>query len=728
MLYQAFLQEMLLIFSLLALNSANIVASTSFSDPKSDAVNHIKLLIGNGGDTLNGSRGMIPSTAPQFAMTGWVAQMHQNYVSVMPQPAIWMGESGPIVVVPGVSHGEVLKVNTGFRERGMRMKKETEVITPSYYSIMLEDGVDGEVLVEQSATLRVGHLRFTFSLSNPKTDIPYIILESSRPSVLTSTPMNISFPQGTVMIHAHSNTSSHTHIQEICGSNDKWQDSIIMPTSTLPHIKNFRGYYCARFDYNPMYWPIKQPKFPMYGVVQNTTIHPEMLDGSGKLLSGYALFSADTTGQVTVTICIGTSFISVDQATQNINAEIPDHGTSQMQGAHTARPQTLECTAQIMCSAWAEKLGCFALEGTMEVQKDIFWMGITHALQYPSEQHEEGSYYSGYDGKIHKADGRESYTGYSIWGGWLPMWKNIVRTHADSLIAEAVVKGIQGFDWEVSWEAVWKDTTIPPKDDATNVDYEVWAGLSSVYGIENKGWVVDDIHSESASRTLDYMYDNYPAYKLGVALGKPLNITSFLLKCTMCTLFMLFNANTGFMEARNQDGTWAGEDRRWTEGLIEKRGGNASFVNSLDAHFNGGYNDHTNKPSHHIPYLYALAGAAYKTQEHVCEIPQENYNNTPTGLSGNEDCGQMSTWYIFSAMGFYPVNPISGVYIVGSYKQMLRITVKDAPSKPYIKSLMINGRKTNDIANGGEIVFEMSVKVEDWGNGLLANNLGMDEL
>jgi putative alpha-1,2-mannosidase len=130
-----------------------------------------------------------------------------------------------------------------------------------------------------------------------------------------------------------------------------------------------------------MYQPTTQPKFPIYGVVQNGTIHPGMLDGSGELLSGYALFPADATGKVTVTVRVGTSFISVDQARRNIDAEIPDHGTSQMQDARTARPQTLERTAQITRSAWAEKLDRFALEGATEVQKDIFWTGIAHALQ-----------------------------------------------------------------------------------------------------------------------------------------------------------------------------------------------------------------------------------------------------------------------------------------------------------------------------------------------------------
>jgi len=214
-----------------------------------------------------------------------------------------------------------------------------------------------------------------------------------------------------------------------------------------------------------------------------------------------------------------------------------------------------------------------------------------------------------------------------------------------------------------------------------NVDYEVRAGLSSVYDVPGKGWVADDIHSESASRTLDYAYDDYAAYILALQLGKPETITDFLYARAMRTPFSIYNNATGFMEARNANGSWAGPDNGWTEGdkwtysfdvvhdiptLIKYRGGNIKFIQSLDDHFNGGHNDQTNEPSHHIPYLYSLAGAAYKSQAKVREIARENYNNTPTGLSGNEDCGQMSAWFIFSSMGFYPVNPVSGEYVVGS--------------------------------------------------------------
>ncbi|KAG6829156.1 hypothetical protein H0H87_012494 [Tephrocybe sp. NHM501043] len=440
-------------------------------------------------------------------MTRWVAQTHDNYVSLTPynwtansvhgfqatrQPAIWMGESGPVAVVPGFTSKDRLEIKANFDERGLNMHKETEKITPAYYSIVLDNGAGGEVLVEQSATSRVGHLRFTFNSSSG--EIPYILLESSRPSVLTSTPTNITFPHGTIAISLRPGS---TQVYEICGSNSERQDKIITPISTQPHVKGFNGYYCARFGYTA--------SATSYGTVQNSTNHPLAQSGEGSLLSGYAVVGSQN---VVVDVRVGTSFISIDQARKNIDAEIPD-GTS------------LEETVRTTKAAWTEKVGRFALEGASDVQQEVFFTAVAHALQvtllpyqemmvciklgdqYPYEQNEHGSYYSGYDGKVHSGD---SYTGYSIWdtyraewaflilfaperlpgmvtsmlndfqqGGWLPMWKNLVETnimvgtHADSLIAEAAVKGVQGFDMELAWEAVWKDATVAPTNDLTTV-------------------------------------------------------------------------------------------------------------------------------------------------------------------------------------------------------------------------------------------------------------------
>ncbi|KAJ7740527.1 glycoside hydrolase family 92 protein [Mycena metata] len=734
--------------------SASIASASksppTFSIPPSDAVDHVRPLIGNGGDTPNGSGGMIPSTAPPFAMTRWVAQTHENYVSVTPynltastihgfqgthQPAIWMGESAPVVVVPGIG-----QVKSAFADRGLGFSNASEVITPSYYRVDLDAGNGSTILAEQSATSRVGHLRFAF----PKEQSAYVLLEATRPSVITSTPTNITYPSGSIAIDPAR--------REITGSNSERQDWIITPTSIATNTRHFRGYFCARFD----------APFASYGVVQNGSESAGATTGNGALLSAYARFGAGTT---TVNVRIGVSFISVDQARRNIDAEIAD-GVA------------LEETARQTRAAWAEKLDRITLEGASEADKEVFYTAFFHTLQYPYEQDEGGHYYSGYDNQVHEG---KSYTGYSNWDtfraewAWLIFfapervpamitsmlqdyqekrisWYGIhacrrrvaeplpqVGTHADSLIAEAVVKGIKGFDMDLAWEAACKD--------GTNVGYEVRAGLSSVYA--EKGWVADDVHSESASRTLDYAYDDYALSRLADALGKPAHIVSGLQNRAMTAPFTLYNNETGFMEARNASGAWAGPDNGWTEGdkwaytfdvvhdipgLVQHRGGNASFVASLDAHFDGGHNDHSNEPSHHIPYLYALAGAASKTQERVREIAAANYNSTPTGLSGNEDCGQMSAWYLFSALGFYPVNPASGEYVVGSpffdkvtirlpgRATALTITAAGAPLANYVRSLTIDGRavgsaviRHEQIAEGAEVLFNMSDVQETWG-------------
>ncbi|EDR07263.1 glycoside hydrolase family 92 protein [Laccaria bicolor S238N-H82] len=772
-----------------------IHAPPPFNVPQSPALDHVNLLIGNGGDTPNGSGGMIPSTSPPFGMTRWVAQTQASYVSATPynwtlnkvhgfvgtrQPAIWMGESGLVGVVPGVlPQGGEVKV--GFDERALNIVlddqgEKNEVVSVGYYSVVLDDGHGGTVLVEQSATSRVGHLRFTFSPSSDNR--PYIFIEAARPSILTSTSTNVSYPSGFVSIDG----------REICGYSSERQDWIITPISQSDEAAGFKGYFCARFDFQLQEQSV---------IIQNGTTHHGQKNAEGPLLGAYTFAPTSSSRHSMIDLRVGTSFISVDQARANIDDEIPDSPGAE---------GSLETTAKRVRSAWASQVDRITIDGASDEEKDVFFTGVVHTLQYPSEQHEQGRYYSGYDNTIHPLeDGGESYTGYSIWdtfraqwawtilfvpdrvpgmvqsmladyqqSGWLPMWKNIVETnimvgtHADSLIAEAVLKGITGFDRNLAWEAVWKDATTPPQRDwevvyadrEEHVDYEVRAGLSSVYNVPGKGWVADDIHSESASRTLDYAYDDYAAYVLARELGKPANVTNFLLERALRAPFTLFNDATGFMEARNADGSWAGEDNGWTEGdkwaysfdvvhdvpeLIKRRGGNLSFVRSLDEHFDGGHNEHSNEPSHHIPYLYAMAGAAYKTQERVREIAKENYNNSPTGLSGNEDCGQMSAWYIFSAMGFYPVNPVSGEYIVGSpffedifitlqgTSKKLHISAPGALTKPYIKSLTLNGEKVpvpiirhEQIAHGAEVVFEMSDRVERWGNdGAVLEGLGL---
>ncbi|KAL1739502.1 glycoside hydrolase family 92 protein [Schizophyllum fasciatum] len=754
-----------------------------FSEPACPQVDYVNPLIGNGGDTPNGSGGMIPSTAPPFAMTRWVAQTRENYVSMTPynstdntvhgfqathQPAIWMGESGNVIIVPGAGD-----VNTRFEDRGMEFieREKNEVLSPSYYAADLALK-GGRLKAEQSATSRVGHLRFTFDTKTAEE--PYVLIEASRPSVISSTPTNITYPDGQVTVDVSR--------RQITGYNTERQDWIIDPISIHDAASGFKGYFCARFDRD----------FAAYGLVQNgTTLPYDAVQAQGPLVSAYARFDAPEGSEddaLVIGVRVGVSFISVEQACRNVDNEIPD-GTS------------LEDTARKTRSAWAEKLGRIDVEGAKgDDDLAVFYTAAFHALQYPYEQDEDGKYYSGYDNSVHEG---VSYDGYSIWdvyrahwawlilmapervpgmitsmlqdyreGGWLPMWKNIVgmllliATHADSMIAEAVAKGVAGFDTDLAWEAVLKDSTVPP-----NVDYEVRAGLSTVYAEE--GWVADDKHTESASRTLGYAYDDYAVYVLAKALWKPENTTKFFYDRAMKSSLVLFNEGTNYMEAKNADGSWAGEDNGWTEGdkwvysfdvahnipgLIEKRGGKAAFVQSLDEFWQSGHADFGNEPAHHVPYLYVLAGPeyAYKSQERVRIVARENYNNTDRGLSGNEDCGQMSAWYIFSALGFYPVDPVSAEYVVGSpffdkvtirlpstaedaSERVLVVVAEGAADRPYVKSVLVDSEaapqralnlsggefniKHSWIRGGATIVYEMSKQPQ----GGSVNATGRDE-
>ncbi|KAK7026548.1 glycosyl hydrolase family 92-domain-containing protein [Favolaschia claudopus] len=363
----------------------------SFSIPKSDAVDHVNPLIGNGGDTPNGSGGMIPSTAPPFAMTRWVAQTHQNYVSVTPynhtastihgfqgthQPAIWMGESGQVVVVPGTG-----SVKSKFEDRGLRFSNDTQITSPSYYRVELDTGDGGRILAEQSATSRVGHLRFTF----PTDQSAYVLLEATRPTPITYIPTNITYPLGSIAVDPAR--------REITGSNSERQDWIITPTSIAQNTRNFKGYFCARFD----------APFAKFGVIQNGSEIPGTQTRTGSLLSAYARFPAGTRK---VNVRVGVSFISVDQARKNLDAEI-------------ANGVALEQTARRTRAAWAEKLDRIQLEGASEADKEVFYTAFFHTLQYPYEQDEGGRYYSGYDNRVHQG---KSYTGYSIWDTFRGEW------------------------------------------------------------------------------------------------------------------------------------------------------------------------------------------------------------------------------------------------------------------------------------------------------------------
>ncbi|WP_281175032.1 GH92 family glycosyl hydrolase [Actinomadura oligospora] len=704
-------------------------------------VDRVDPFIGTTGASDTEYGGMIPSTAPPFGMTRWSPMTRQNKVSVLPyrlgdpkitgfigthQPAIWMGDSGYVAGMPGVG-----EVKTAERDRGLPYSHRDETASPEQYAVDMHPSPGQTLRARLTATSRVGFLRLTY----PKGAAANFVVQATRSGV-----------------------TGNVHIdparREITGYNPDRQDSGLGPFKA-PH---FKGYFVARFD----------TSFAGHGTANGAVRHDGQSDRTGPDVAGYVRFPA---GAVTVTVRIATSFISVAQARANLDAEIPDG-------------RSFDQTVAQVRAAWAAKLDRIRVQGGTRPQLTTLYTALYHALQYPSEMSEGGRYYSAYDDKVHRGI---SYTGYSLWdtfraenallillapervngmvtsmlqdyreGGWLPVWKNLtetnimVGTNADSVIAEDIAKGFRGFDLNLAYQAVRKDAMTPPDYDTLlpYFDREPFAPVQARAGLtayKKNGWVAADHSYAAGSRTLDYAYEDYAVAQVAKAAGKTSDAAYFLNRSK--NYRKLYNRATGFMQARNRDGSWAPDG--WVEGdqwaytadvlhdipgLIRLKGGNAAFAAWLDDHFGGGHNDPTNEPSHHIPYLYDYAGQPWKTQHLVRKIAATGFHTAPDGLPGNDDCGQMSAWYVFSALGFYPVNPASGRYAVSSplfdkvtldlpgSARPLVINAPGTATRPYIQGLKVNGRPVGrpflahtDLAHGGNLDFTMNQAPQRWG-------------
>jgi predicted alpha-1,2-mannosidase len=321
------------------------------------------------------------------------------------------------------------------------------------------------------------------------------------------------------------------------------------------------------------------------------------------------------------------------------------------------------------------------------------------------------------------------------------------------VLAEAHAKGVKGIDYAGAWAAFRK------------VAFE-----SDVHGLPEyraRGWIPSDQVDEAASRTLEYSYDDWAMAALADAAGDAESARA--LRARSRNYAHLFDKASTFIRPRLSNGDWAtpfdpralGHDTKkwrdftecnaWEATFLNQHdlyaymalfGGEKAFEAKLDTLFNMssdlpadappdiagmvGQYAHGNEPSHHVAYLYAYAGAPYKTQARVRQILTTLYAAAPDGLAGNEDCGQMSAWYVMSALGFYPVDPVSAVYVLGSplfdratidVGEGRTFTVEapgNAPDAPYIRSATLNGRPYErswishaDIMRGGHLVLRM---------------------
>ena len=345
----------------------------------------------------------------------------------------------------------------------------------------------------------------------------------------------------------------------------------------------------------------------------------------------------------------------------------------------------------------------------------------------------------------------------SIWTLWGEDDQGMIGTHSVPVIVDAYLKGFRGFDAEEAYGAIRASL----RENHANRRKENW-DLLDKYGY----YPYDMIKAESASRTLECAYDDWCAAQMAKALGKDEDFAFFSKRAQ--NYRNLFDRETLLMRPRDSEGRWIEpfdpfrigwgkgynftEGNAWQytwhvmhdpEGLIKLFGGREKFAERLDMLFKfperiegqGELGDvtgligqyaHGNEPSHHVAYFYHYAGRPRRTAEIVREVFDRFYLNKPDGLCGNDDCGQMSAWYIFSAMGFYPFNPCGGEYVLGAPQlpevtlrlpggRKFAIMAKNLSEKnKYVKSVCLNGKKLDgfkitheEIMAGGTLEFEM---------------------
>lgn len=541
-------------------------------------------------------------------------------------------------------------------------KKSKEKAEAGYYSVFLEKD---RIKAEMTATERVGVHRYTF-------------------------------PQNRV----------HSHLLVDLRHRDEVIDSYMKRVNDR-EIEGYRVskawakeqhvYFVARFS---------KPVFNYKILDMNANPREANPSVTGKAVVALLDFNED--GEPLV-VTVGISGVSVEGARKNLEAECNHFDFDRIKAETQAK--------------WERQLSKIDVDGGTDAQKTVFYTALYHTMIVPNIWNDVDGQYRGRDNKIHHAEGHDVYTVFSLWdtyracnplytilepkrtndfvqtflrqyeqGGLLPVWELaanetdcMIGNHAIPVIADAYAKGIRDYDAGEALEAMIKS-----------------AG-SNRYGLKwyrERGYIPSDKESESVSKTLEYAFDDQSIASMAGRLGKKDVFDEFSRRAQ--SYLNLFDPATGFFRAKN-NAAWVSpfdpyevnfnytEANAWQyrfavpqdlAGLEKLLGGANAFANQLDSLFSAhakttgrnqaditgliGQYVHGNEPSHHVAYLYNFAGQPWKTQQRVRQIMDEMYSDKPEGLSGNEDCGQMSAWFVLSATGFYPVVPGEPQYWLGT--------------------------------------------------------------
>jgi predicted alpha-1,2-mannosidase len=639
---------------------------------------------------------------------------------------------GDILVMPTV--GEVLTNNGANGKPGYcsPFSHKNETAQTGYYSVLLDKY---KVKAELTATLRVGLHQYTFPQSNES---------------------NIIFDL-------------------------KHRDAVIASSLKIIGDNEIEGFRISKAwaSNQPIYFVAQFSKaFANSGIAVDETKRAGIKEATGKNVKAWLTFA--TAQNEKILVRVGISSVSIEGARRNLKAELQNWDFDKVRTAAKA--------------AWNKELSKVQVEGGTEDQKTVFYSALYHCFTSPYLAMDVDGQYLGRDLGAHTAKGFTNYSVFSLWdtyrglhpllnilqtkrtndfintflvqyeqGGLLPVWELsgnetncMIGYHAVPVIVDAYLKGIRGFDAEKALKAM--------KTSAMHDQF----GLKY---LKKYGFIPSDMEVESVSRTLEYAYDDWCIAQFAKALGKTDDYQYFMKRAQ--NYKNVFDPTTGFMRAR-KNGAWFSPFRadevnfNFTEanswqysfavqqdivGLMNLLGGKEKMAAKLDEIFSVsskttgreqsditgliGQYAHGNEPSHHIAYLYNSVGKPWKTAEVVSKIMKEFYTNSPDGLIGNEDCGQMSAWAVLSAMGFYSASPGTDYYHVGTpsfpkvslslenSKKLVIIAKNLSDKNIYVKSLLINKKSLSrsfirhqEIMNGGEIVFEMSDKPSDnWGIG-----------
>ena len=653
------------------------------------------------------------------------------------QPSPWMNDYGAFTIMPGVGKPKFKE-----DERASWFSHKAEVATPYSYSVYL---ADADVTTELTPTERAAYFKFDF----PKTDSAYVVVDAlDKGSYIKILPKE----------------------KKIIGYTTRY---------AAGKYENFKNYFIVQFDKD----------FDLTSAWKDNALVNDQLEITSNhagAIVGFKLKAKES-----VYAKVASSFISFEQAEINLKREIGNQSFAQVK--NNAK------------DIWSKTLGKIEVKGGTDEQYRTFYSAMYRTLFFPQKLYEIDAqnkikHWSPYNGKI--LDGR-MFAGTGFWdtfralypflnlvypsinvemqeglanafkeGGFLPEWSSpgfadvMIGNNSASVVADAYIKGLRGYDIETLWKAVVHGANNEGPMDAV--------GRRGVSYYNSLGYVPYDVQiNENAARTLEYAYDDFAIYQLGKALGKPESEIG-IFKKRAYNYKNIFDTSTGMMRGKNKDGKFQSpfnpfkwgdaftEGNSWhytwsvfqdIDGLSKLMGGKKKFEAKLDEVFslppvfddsyygsviheiremqimNMGQYAHGNQPIQHMIYLYNYAGAPYKTQYWTRQVINKLYKPTPDGYCGDEDNGQTSAWYVFSALGFYPVTPATNQYVLGAplFKEATihlengkKIEIKAPQNNQeniYVESLKVNNQPYSknwlnhqELMKGAVLNFDMNAQ------------------